>query len=111
MLARNWVVNLTPAGAASMVFPPLLLPGPWSSALAVKERIITAEKDAVSSDPAMTVVRPELMFVPLGSPWTAPEFAVNEEVPQDFPPLCWYGTKCDHCGSGGARVEACRGLR
>jgi hypothetical protein len=39
-----------------MAFPPLLLPGPWSSATAVKERISTAEKDAVSSDPAMVVV-------------------------------------------------------
>jgi hypothetical protein len=56
IFSGNNVVSFTPAGAGPMTFPPLLLPGPWSSATAVKERIITAEKDAVSSDPAMVVV-------------------------------------------------------
>ncbi|GAA2407006.1 hypothetical protein GCM10010378_58090 [Streptomyces viridochromogenes] len=59
------VVSFTPAGASSMTFPPLLLPGPWSSATAAEEKIITAEKDVATSDPAMAVVRRELMFVPL----------------------------------------------
>jgi hypothetical protein len=43
----------------------LPLAGP-SSALAVKEQIITVEKAAVTSDPAMVVIRRELMFAPLG---------------------------------------------
>jgi hypothetical protein len=64
----------------------------------VKERIITVEKDAATSDPAMVVMRRELMFT---SPLAAPEFAVLEELPQDFSALCWYGPKCDHCGTVG----------
>jgi len=66
------VVSFTPAGASSTAFPPLLLPGPWSSALAAMERIITAEKDAATSDPAMVVVRRELMF-------TSPLAALNSQ--------------------------------
>lgn len=50
------VVSFTPAGASSTGFPPLPLAGPWSSAVAVHAKIITAEKDAVSSDPVMAVM-------------------------------------------------------
>jgi len=81
------VVSFTPAGAASIAFPPLLLPGPWSSAEAVKERTITAEKDAVSSDPAMVlatavvmvVARRELMFVPLVFPCIPLRLCLNSQ--------------------------------
>jgi hypothetical protein len=62
----------------------------------VNGRIITAEKDTATSDPAMVVVRRELMFT---SPLAAPEFAVLEELPQDFSALCWCRPKCDHCVS------------
>ena len=99
------VVSRTPAGASSTAFPPLPLPGPWSSAATVDGRAITVAKAAVTSDPVTTVKRRELMFVPLASPWTAPEFAVLEEVPQDFPALCWYRPKCDRCVSAGALDE------
>ncbi|WP_373465942.1 hypothetical protein [Streptomyces sp. V3I8] len=50
------VVSFTPAGASSTTFPPLPLIGPGSSATAEKEKIITAEKDAVSSDPVAIVM-------------------------------------------------------
>jgi hypothetical protein len=43
----------------------LALPVSWSSASATVERISTAEKDAMTSDPAIVVVRRELMFAPL----------------------------------------------
>ncbi|GGM92893.1 hypothetical protein GCM10011578_011200 [Streptomyces fuscichromogenes] len=81
ILAGSVVVSFTPAGSWSAAFPPLPLPGPWSSAAAVDGRIITAEKDAVTSDPvtkaSRRALRRELMFVPLATPWTAPEFAAT----------------------------------